>query len=1563
MFNSGNGLLYYSKDGKNLGGSGNTIRVFPIDGQPTDLKFVDILSYNGKLIAVFNKVNGENAIYSAKIENNVLVLDIENPLYLIPGGGQKTLTVSKFKEGVLTSFEYGGVYYSSDGTGLGGGPNTQGAYSNINNRVLKMVPYEDGVLSVFENASIYYSADENHLDKGDNLYGGTQKVISMTEFDGGVVTAFDAGGVYYSGDGRYLGGGGVDSKTKRVYLSSENQGITVTYVTSLSSSLGVPGTDVSDSVRRLKGTKAIVLSSLEYPNHKWKNLSDYSLTYEGIFDLCNERVSENYRIPPEFSPSFGYYQDFDFANQQTVTGTVLWDDKGNAVFWPTYPDNSMFGDGVSCWHYLSRESIVESNPQFKNFIPAFGYSQDWRGVEGGDANTGTVLYDSEGNYIVNFPLLSAGWSNPQNFKEVLLKNQPHVDLTNFGTPTFGYYQDFGVDPSHNTGVVVYDEDGNYVYMRKYPTDEDKQNSVVWNGAGDFKNVELANALTEDFSFVPKFGFYQIIGPSDGGDTGIVLFDEDGNVAHLSYASATGTAGVGWRYIPRESYLAAVGEGENLDLSEFVPSFGYYENFANGNGDLVLAMNKLEQGDGLRIYFPFDDSTAPSGGAYELQPTCDAVNVYTSSLSGTAGSGAQYIKTTANGGAYKLNGVDSFFESIGTNWIGSNPKYLAGESCLFERGEGNNLIIDNTKSDKKLTLSVWVKLDSYPSEKYEIVQKYNSYGIKVLSDGSVVGYIWGDNAGEGGVDEQASTTKLELGQWYNLVLRFNGKEMRKELFINGKKEVDQVVNKRSLPNEVNYVVRIGAGNNGVKTTEAPQGGLSGQILSGSVDELRVYSKALTDKQVARLALTKYVDYSGLPSTFQPKVAYWHPYGSSLGAITAWDDKGSVCYYNIKDSSNLYKWRCDDRSGWTDVGLPVEFIPSVGYYSPFDGKIYLWNSSGALYYYNPLTSKYLQEDKSSWTNPALTPGAIGDLPKDFVPATAYYHPFANNGEIKGAINLWSANGSVYFYNPNTNKYQYADKSSWANPADEAENKLGDLPQDFIPKVAYWHTLSSKSVSYSDGKISDGAITLIDAENNDFYYYPDISKYRYDDKSDWPADLGLSKSMIPILGYYHTLSSMGAAVDLWSGNTVYEVVGMPGGKLVSRYVNFTLGSIISEGVTKKMKFDNLPKDFKPVVGFYYPFLTAASPSETIWVFDSFGNLYFYDPGNGQFNNGVAVLKDFKLPSGFRPVVGYYFPFGGLQNAFHLWDANGQLYIFNHTTTSDGKAGVFYNGASLKTELGLPSDFKPVKGYYSPHLGKRVYLWNSNGSLYIYTESQGKFVLVGDTSLESLGIKDFMPETQYYYPFGDNDRVDLWNSSGSLLIYDNVETATYSDDEYIDRTSEKEDYLKSFPLDKIPTLGYYHNFASNTGGLGLSLWIGKEVYELSSADGEFTKMPVGVATTTGLISSGFCSPVAASGYINPVPVGTRVETDDGVEYCDPLTQTYIKTLSNGSLCFNDYQCESNACVEGTCQNIASIYQAQANLLKTIYCWVSTLFDGTDRLENRNMCLCGNPAGCEAGD
>jgi hypothetical protein len=157
----------------------------------------------------------------------------------------------------------------------------------------------------------------------------------------------------------------------------------------------------------------------------------------------------------------------------------------------------------------------------------------------------------------------------------------------------------------------------------------------------------------------------------------------------------------------------------------------------------------------------------------------------------------------------------------------------GQAMYFPGSAASFLSIPNSASlgpTASITIAAWVKMKNISANTNEIVQKQNSYGLKVTSAGKVVGYRWG------GPETHASATTLVNNKWYFIAMTYDSATHK--TYVNGVMENSEA-DVSSIPSS-STVVRIGSAV------------ASGQT-NGTIDDARVYNRALSAAEVKQLYL--------------------------------------------------------------------------------------------------------------------------------------------------------------------------------------------------------------------------------------------------------------------------------------------------------------------------------------------------------------------------------------------------------------------------------------------------------------------------------------------------------------------------------------------------------------------------------------------------------------------------------------------------------------------------------------------------------------------------------------
>ncbi len=139
---------------------------------------------------------------------------------------------------------------------------------------------------------------------------------------------------------------------------------------------------------------------------------------------------------------------------------------------------------------------------------------------------------------------------------------------------------------------------------------------------------------------------------------------------------------------------------------------------------------------------------------------------------------------------------------------------------------------------QLTVSAWVYPNDYPnSGLMSIVSKDGNYEFHLDSSGRVYWY-WEIQGG--GYDVLTSTKSIPKNQWSHITVRYNksGAPQRQSIFING--QLDSSSNRNDTLAINDRPLQIGQDQN-----------FAGRAFDGRIDEVAIYSRALSDSQILDL----------------------------------------------------------------------------------------------------------------------------------------------------------------------------------------------------------------------------------------------------------------------------------------------------------------------------------------------------------------------------------------------------------------------------------------------------------------------------------------------------------------------------------------------------------------------------------------------------------------------------------------------------------------------------------------------------------------------------------------
>ncbi|MBP9751907.1 MAG: LamG domain-containing protein [Candidatus Moranbacteria bacterium] len=204
------------------------------------------------------------------------------------------------------------------------------------------------------------------------------------------------------------------------------------------------------------------------------------------------------------------------------------------------------------------------------------------------------------------------------------------------------------------------------------------------------------------------------------------------------------------------------------------------------------------------------------------------------------------------------------DSSGNNNTGtlqSSPSRVEGKKNKAITFNGSNQYVsvpDSTSINigTAVTVSAWVKGDSWADGDTNAVYiKYLSHYVTVNTSGNVGVYGYGKSP----VGYHHSNQALKTGIWYNIAVTIDASEFR--IYIDGK--LDKTVSATgTLSTSAGQAAAIGA---------EPGGG--SRYFNGSIDEVRIYNRALPMEEIASSYAETKIDYSFENSLEQGLVGYW------------------------------------------------------------------------------------------------------------------------------------------------------------------------------------------------------------------------------------------------------------------------------------------------------------------------------------------------------------------------------------------------------------------------------------------------------------------------------------------------------------------------------------------------------------------------------------------------------------------------------------------------------------------------------------------------------------------
>ncbi len=339
--------------------------------------------------------------------------------------------------------------------------------------------------------------------------------------------------------------------------------------------------------------------------------------------------------------------------------------------------------------------------------------------------------------------------------------------------------------------------------------------------------------------------------------------------------------------------------------------------------------------GLAAYWKLDENTGTSAG-----------DTSANALTGTL----------TNGPTWTTGRIGSAVQFDGTN-----DRIEVGDQSTLEGYD-------------QISVSAWANPSVISGAEETIVSKELIFKLDISATAGNVARFMTGNSWSG----LHSTTVLSTGTWYHIVGTYDG--VTKKIYINGALEASTALTGNITTNTRS--VQIGS---------YDSSGTPTAFLTGAIDEVRVYNRALSAEEVANL-----YRLTAPTGTDTGLVGYWSMNGQDTTATTAYDRSGAA------------------NSGTLTNG-PTKVIGKLGQALNFDGTDDYVNAGSATIIDN-LTNLSI----CAWVNPDTLPNGysaiIGQMDNGGAEATFGFHDNGTADYIEfyrtfsGTIGEWHSDGNI-------------------------------------------------------------------------------------------------------------------------------------------------------------------------------------------------------------------------------------------------------------------------------------------------------------------------------------------------------------------------------------------------------------------------------------------------------------------------------------------------------------------------------------------------------------------------
>ena len=207
------------------------------------------------------------------------------------------------------------------------------------------------------------------------------------------------------------------------------------------------------------------------------------------------------------------------------------------------------------------------------------------------------------------------------------------------------------------------------------------------------------------------------------------------------------------------------------------------------------------------------------------------------------SDTRLLLTFDNGTATDLSGYQNNGEIHGG--VNCSVKGINGLGCEFNgiNGQINVLDDDSLDIENSLTLSTWVKLKSL-SPRPSLIGKSSTYAYFISNTKTIYSFLNANNGWEG--SGHSLPQDIELNKWYNIIITYES---------NNKNIVKYYLDGKLIFNRSNII----KGDLTKTFSNVIIGNENGNYINGTLDEITIYSKALTDLEANQIFKSQKAQY--------------------------------------------------------------------------------------------------------------------------------------------------------------------------------------------------------------------------------------------------------------------------------------------------------------------------------------------------------------------------------------------------------------------------------------------------------------------------------------------------------------------------------------------------------------------------------------------------------------------------------------------------------------------------------------------------------------------------------